>query len=46
MSSERFAHLARQAGLEAVRQQQDFGPGNAFAVRRLGNRLFGSAVQP
>ena len=37
MSKERFAQLARQAGLEVVRQQQDFGPGNAFAVRRFGD---------
>lgn len=37
MSRERFAHLARQAGLEVVRQQQEFGPGNAFAVRRFGD---------
>jgi cyclopropane fatty-acyl-phospholipid synthase-like methyltransferase len=37
MSKERFAHLAGQAGLEVVRQQQEFGPGNAFAVRRFGD---------
>lgn len=37
ISRERFARLARQAGLEVVRQQQDFGPGNAFAVRRFGD---------
>lgn len=37
ISRERFAKLARNAGLEVVRQQQDFGPGNAFAVRRFGD---------
>lgn len=37
ISRERFAALARQAGLEVVRQQQEFGPDNAFAVRRFGD---------
>lgn len=37
ISKERFADLARRAGLEVVRQQQDFGPGDAFAVRRFGD---------
>lgn len=37
MSRQRFAELARKAGLEVVRQQQDFGPGNAYAVRRFGD---------
>lgn len=37
ISRERFATMARQAGLEVVRQQQEFGPDNAFAVRRFGD---------
>lgn len=37
ISRERFARLARRAGLEVVRQQQEFGPDNAFAVRRFGD---------
>lgn len=37
MSRARFARLARAAGLEVVRQQQEFGPGGAFAVRRYGD---------
>lgn len=37
VSRERFAKLARQAGLDVVRQQQEFGPENAFAVRRFGD---------
>lgn len=37
MSRQRFANLAQAAGLEVVRQQQDFGPENAYAVRRYGD---------
>ena len=37
MSRQRFATLVQEAGLEVVRQQQDFGPGNAYAVRRYGD---------
>lgn len=37
ISRECFARLATEAGLEVVRQQQEFGPGNAFAVRRFGD---------
>jgi ubiquinone/menaquinone biosynthesis C-methylase UbiE len=35
MSRQRLARLARRAGLEVVRQQQTFGPGDAFAVLRF-----------
>lgn len=37
ISRERFARLARAAGLEVRNQQQTFGPGDAFAVRRFGD---------
>lgn len=37
ISRRRFARMATAAGLEVVHQQQDFGPGNAFAVRRYGD---------
>jgi ubiquinone/menaquinone biosynthesis C-methylase UbiE len=39
ISRERFARLARAAGLEVVRQQQEFGPGNTFGVWRFGDWL-------
>lgn len=32
-----FAAMARRAGLSVVRQQQTFGPGDVFAVRRFGD---------
>lgn len=37
MSRRRFARLARTAGLDVARQQQDFGPDNRYAVRRYGD---------
>lgn len=37
MSRQRFAALVRAAGLEVVRQQQSFGPNNAFGVHRFGD---------
>ncbi|HYW75674.1 MAG TPA: class I SAM-dependent methyltransferase [Gammaproteobacteria bacterium] len=37
MSRQRFAGLARATGLEVTRQQQTFGPDDAFAVRRFGD---------